>query len=122
MTRIRFYLDEDIMDSSLVQALRVRDVDIITVVEAGRGGLLDEEQLLWATAQNRVICTCNIGDFARLHRAILDEGQTHAGIILIPQQVYSVGARSRGLVKIFATKTAVEMRDKLEFLSKYLQK
>jgi hypothetical protein len=45
MSQIRLYFDEDIMEKSLVQALRVRDIDVVTVGETGRVGESDEAQM-----------------------------------------------------------------------------
>ena len=41
MLRIRLYLDEDAMRRSLVFALRVRNVDVVTASEAGMLNLVD---------------------------------------------------------------------------------
>ncbi len=38
MGKIRLYLDEDVMDSDLIDALRARAVDLTTVCEAGMEG------------------------------------------------------------------------------------
>ncbi|MEY3870557.1 MAG: hypothetical protein RLZZ338_4451 [Cyanobacteriota bacterium] len=68
MSNIRLYFDEYIMEKALVQALRVRDIDVMTVGETGRVGESDEaQQNVWATVQGRVLYSSNIGDFCRLH-------------------------------------------------------
>ena len=122
MSQIRLYFDEDIMEKALVQALRVREVDVLTVGDAGRVGRNDEEQLLWATQQGRVLYSSNIGDFYRLHRQFLTEERIHTGIILVPQQRYSIGDKLRGLLQLMATKSAELMVNQLEFLSRYLRR
>ncbi len=121
MSQIRLYLDEDIMERALIQSLRVRDVDVVTVGEVGREGESDEEQLIWATEQGRVLCSSNIGDFCRLHTEFIAEGSSHAGIILVLQQRYSIGEQLQGLLRLIATKPAEEMQTQLEFLSTYLR-
>ncbi len=50
-------LDEDSMNRALLMALRQRDIDVTTVSEVKREGFSDEEQLLWAGQDSRVICT-----------------------------------------------------------------
>ena len=55
MSKIRLYVDEDIMEKALVLALRLRDVDVITVGEVGKEGESDEQQLIWAGEQGRVL-------------------------------------------------------------------
>lgn len=51
MNDIRLYLDEDSQDRSLIRALRVRGVDVLTVKETQTTGLTDVEQLRLATQQ-----------------------------------------------------------------------
>jgi hypothetical protein len=55
------------MKGALIQALRNADLDVVTVADVGRLGYSDEEQLIWAAEQERVIYSFNIGDFCRLH-------------------------------------------------------
>jgi hypothetical protein len=52
---IRLYLDEDSSDADLLEALRIRGVDVIAAAPSGRGGQRDEDQLRWATEQHRVL-------------------------------------------------------------------
>lgn len=120
MTLIRLYLDEDTIKAALIQALRNADLDVVTVADADRLGYPDEEQLTWATEQGRVIYSFNIGDFCRLHRDYVAVERTHAGIILAPQQQYSVGQQLRGLLKLAADLSAEDMINQLVFLSAYI--
>jgi hypothetical protein len=115
--RIRLYIDEDAMSRPLVNGLRARGIDVITVAEEKRRGLNDELQLEFATRQGRVLCTSNIGDFYRLHTEYLRQGKAHAGIIFIPQQRYGVGEQIRRLLKLISTKSAETMQSQVEFLS-----
>lgn len=57
MSQIRLYLDEDILERSFVKALRNAGIDVATTAEANNLSCTDEEQLIWATAQGRVIYT-----------------------------------------------------------------
>ena len=45
------------------------------------------------------------------------QGKPHAGIILMRQQYYSVGEQMRRILKLMASRSAGEMRDRVEFLS-----
>jgi len=114
---IRLYLDEDCMDQDLVWALRSRGADVITAMDVDRLERQDEEQLNYATAQGRVLYSFNVGDFYDLHTAYLTQGKSHAGLILAPQQRYSVGEQMRRLLKLMAAKSAEDMKDQVEFLS-----
>jgi hypothetical protein len=114
--KIALYLDEDSQDSDLVQALRMHEVDVVTSLEAGMDGREDHEQLEFATAQGRVIYSFNTGDFFHLHTLFLSQGRSHGGMILAPQQQFSIGEQTRRLLKIIGAKSAEEMRDWVEFL------
>jgi hypothetical protein len=86
------------MDSDLVAALRSRGVTVITPHDAGLTARPDEEQLAFATAQGCVVDTFNVSDFYRLHRQWMSAGQEHAGMILAPQQRFSVGEQLRRIL------------------------
>jgi len=115
--RIRLYLEEDSMRRALAQALRSRGVDVTTALDEGMIDREDEEHLDYATAQGRVLYSFNVGDFYDLHTAYLTQGKSHAGLILAPQQRYSVGEQMRRLLKLMAAKSAEDMKDQVEFLS-----
>lgn len=117
--QIRLYLDEDSSSHALAHNLRLRGIDVTTVLEEGRTGRPDDEQLEFATAQARALYSCNKGDFPQLHTEYLAQGKDHAGIILAPQQRYSIGEQGRRLLRLIKTKSAEDMRNSLEFLSKW---
>jgi len=105
------------MHRGLVRALRARGVDVITALDAGMIERKDEEHLNYATEQGRVLCTFNVGNFYRLHTDYVPRGETHAGMILMQQQRYSVGERMRRLLRLIASRSAEEMESWVEFLS-----
>ena len=115
----RLYLDEDSMDRALVAALRARGVDVLTALEAGMIERDDAEHLAFSTSQDRVLLTCNTGDFCQLHQEWLSSGRPHAGIVCIPQQGLSIGPRLRHLLRLLSMVSADEMRNRLEFLSNW---
>lgn len=114
---LRLYLDEDSMSHSLVRALRARGVDVVTALEVGMIGRDDADHLQFATSQNRVLCSFNVGDFYRLHQEWLEAGRGHAGIILVSQQRYTIGELLRRLLKLATSQSADAMQDRAEFLS-----
>jgi predicted nuclease of predicted toxin-antitoxin system len=71
---IRFYFDEHV-PWAVAHGLRQRGVDILTIQEAGRAGLPDQDQLAIATADGRVLMTHD-PDFLQLAATGID----HAGI------------------------------------------
>ena len=90
---VRLYFDRHIM-ARLAVDLRGRGFDVLTTEEAGKDTATDEEQLAFATAENRAIFTFNIRDFAPLHEAWQAVGRPHAGIIVSQQ----LGSREYGVL------------------------
>ncbi|WP_026794017.1 MULTISPECIES: DUF5615 family PIN-like protein [Planktothrix] len=121
MSRIRLYLDEDTIKAALIQALKSADLDVVTVADVNRLGYSDEDQLLWAIEQGRIIYSFNIGDFCHLHRDFMVQEISHAGIILVPQQKYSIGQQLQGLLKLVSQYSAEDMINQLLFLSYYIE-
>ena len=119
MSRIKIYIDEDAMDSDLVAALRSRGVTVITAIDAGLVEKSDDEQLAFATECGCALYTFNVSDFNRLHTQWVGAGRQHAGMILAPQQRFSVGEQLRRILRLRATMTAVSMRNQVEFLSNW---
>jgi hypothetical protein len=95
---IHLYLDEDAQRTSLVRALRARQIDVLTANEAEKVGLSDAAQLAFAISQNRAIFTFNRGDFVQLHTEFLHQNRTHSGIIVSDQ--LEIGVVIRRLLKL----------------------
>jgi hypothetical protein len=114
-------MDEDSGDIALVLALQNRGVDVITTLSVNRLKYPDEEQLIWARSQGRVLYSSNIQDFYRLHIAFLSQEQPHSGMILVQQQRYSIGELMRGILRLVAAKSAEEMGNQVEFLSTWIE-
>jgi hypothetical protein len=111
--KVRLYLDEDV-DVALAVALRRRGIDVLTTQEAGNVQQLDEDQLTFATRAGRIFFTHNRRDFALLHKKAIEEGRSHAGIILSDQLPF--GELLRRLSNLCFHLTQEEMANRLEFL------
>lgn len=117
MSKLRLLLDEDRQAGSLAAALRQHGLDTPTTNEAGWRGADDETQLREATALGRAIVTNNIRDFVPLHTHWLATAQPpHAGIVVFPQQEFSVGEVVRRLANLTRSLTAEEMKNRPEWL------
>ena len=117
MSRIRLYFDEDVMQQSLVFALRARHVDIVTALDCMMINRSDEAHLLWATEDGRALYSFNIRDYSSIHQRWLAGGRTHAGIVLARQQHYAVGEQLRRLLRLINRVPAETMTSRLEYLS-----
>ncbi|OGQ77959.1 MAG: hypothetical protein A3F90_19040 [Deltaproteobacteria bacterium RIFCSPLOWO2_12_FULL_60_19] len=84
MADITLLLDEDVR-VVLGEILRQRGYDVIHVLEVGRTGRSDSEQLDYATIQGRAILTHNIRHYILLDNQYRREGKDHAGILLSDQ-------------------------------------
>lgn len=109
------------MDQRLAQALRARGVDVQTVLGTKMVARTDEDQLVHATQEGRALYSFNVADFYRLHTKFLEQGRGHAGIILTQQQRYSVGEQMRRLLALMASRSAEDMRNRVEFLTNWKQ-
>jgi hypothetical protein len=114
--RIRLYVDEDAMARAVVSGLRARGVDVKTVFEEGMSEKDDLAQLEYAAQEGRVLYTFNVGHFCQLHKEHMARNKSHAGIIVVHRQRYSVGEQIRRLSNLINTTPAEEMKNNLHFL------
>ena len=105
------------MDRILVEALRIRGMDVVTAYEQDMIDRDDDEHLDYATELGRVLYSFNRRDFYQLHTEYLRTGKFHAGIILASQQHYSAGEQMRRILKLSAAKSPDDMKNRVEFLS-----
>jgi len=119
MSQVRLYLDEDSMRRSLAFALRARNVDVLTAADANMINREDEDHLATASALGRALFTHNTADYCVLHQRWIHLERTHSGIIVAPQQRYSVGEEMRRIMRLISQRTAEEMLCRLEFISSW---
>ncbi len=85
----------------------------MTPIDSGLVGKTDEEQLGFSTSYECVLYTFNICDFYGLHEQWLNSGREHAGLILAPQQRFSVGEQLRRILRLRASETMSGMRNRI---------
>jgi hypothetical protein len=85
----------------------------------GLVGKSDDEHLVFATCHGFVLYTFNVSDFYQLHTEYLVAGREHAGMILSPQQRFSVGEQLRRILRLRAVTTIGDMRNQVEFLGNW---
>jgi predicted nuclease of predicted toxin-antitoxin system len=107
---VKFYLDEHI-PKGVVEGLRRRGVDVLTVQEADRLGDSDEKQLAFATREGRVLVTFD-DDFLRLDAA----GIPHTGIVFSQTGRQTVGELIESLMLIANVIEPNEMKNHIEFI------
>ena len=89
---VRLYFDRHIKKQLAID-LRERGFDVLLTEESGLDTAPDEDQLAFATKENRAILTFNIRDFAPLHEQWIAAERLHAGIVVSQQ----LGSRQYGL-------------------------
>ncbi len=107
--KIRLYTDEHVA-KVVVRGLRQRGVDVLTVPDAGMMGASDEEHLMRARMEGRVIFTQD-EDFLRLHA----KGTAHSGIVYAAQRA-SVGEIIRSLMLLIQVLDVEDMEGQVEYL------
>lgn len=110
MSKIRFYLDEQV-DYAVARGLRVRGIDVLTTPDAHNRGLGDEGQLSYARSENRVLVTQD-EDFLIYARQSID----HTGIVYYKTQTRSVKQVIRALLALYDETSAEEMIGLVKFL------
>ena len=116
MKRIRIYTDEDV-SISVCKALRLRGFKAFATIEENKCESSDVEQLEYATSIMAVLLTHNIQDFPRIHYEFMKNNSHHHGIIVAKQ--VAVGEIIKCIVRLAATLSAEDMRDRLEYLSNW---
>ncbi len=116
---LKFYLDDDSAEAALVDALRPRALPSTPPSDADLEGADDRVHLDWRAENEFVLVSHNVGDFNRLHKAFLNEGKMHSGIILMRRQTLSIGERLRRLARISSHFSKEEMRNRVEFLGNW---
>lgn len=116
---VRLYFDRHIM-ARLAVDLRGRGFDVLRTEEAGNDTASDEQQLAFATAENRSILTFNTCDFAALHDQWTAASRPHAGIVVSRQ----IGSRAYGILlqrvlRLLNYVTADEMISNLVHLERF---
>lgn len=94
---LRAYADEHVV-FAIVQALRARGMDVVTVQDRGREGTDDPELLAEALSEERVMLT-NDTDFLALAAQNSARGMTFAPIFFWPQQGRRIGEIVRRIIR-----------------------
>lgn len=113
MAKIALLLDEDVR-RILADILRQRTYDAVHVIEVGRGGRSDLEQLEYAVSQRRAILSHNIRDYRLLHELYREQGKDHSGIIVSNQ--LPLRELLRRVLRCLSQRTAAEVENRLLWL------
>ena len=110
---IHLYFDEDV-SVGIVENLRTRGFDVLSVRDAGARGRSDDEQMLYAVSQKRAIVTHNRVDFEKQHVKFLENGMQHYGVIVAKRRKDTEVVAK--LLELLDTFTAEEMKNQLRYI------
>ncbi len=80
---------DEMLSGAIAEQLRARDLDAVAVVESSRLlGTPDEELLAHAVAEERVLVTANIADFAAIATDWRAAGREHAGLVYVTSRAF----------------------------------
>jgi hypothetical protein len=114
MPKPKLHLDADASQKALLEALSKRGHDVTRTPHPGLPqDASDDFQLLWATAQGRVIFTHNIRDF--IHKTV--QYPDHSGILLAHRSSYSLADLIRLLDRALETNSAEAWVGQVRWLS-----
>lgn len=118
MTNVRLHLDADTSMRALQQALTERGHDVTrTPTEWAPLDATDEQQLLGATAQGRVIFTFNIRDFQYLATRY----PHHAGIVMAAQRSWRLPTLIRALDRLLTETDNAFWSGQVQWLNRWRQ-
>jgi hypothetical protein len=114
MTKPKLHLDADASQKALLEALLNQGHDVTRTPAPGLPFDADDDyQLLWATAQGRIIFTHNIRDF--IHKTELFPN--HRGILLAHRSSYSLKDLIRLLDDALTSSSAEDWIGQVRWLS-----
>lgn len=116
----RVYLDENFIWAAHIQVLRGGGLDVLPAGEAGMLGRSDEEHLLFAAAEGRLLVSYDRRDYQILHAQFVEQRRQHGGILLVYRDAnYSPGELLRRMKALFATFNDLDTTNYLLFLSNF---
>ncbi len=89
----------------------------IHIIELGRGGKSDSEQLAHAIKHKRAILTHNIKDFINLSKSYDTQGKHHRGIIASTQ--LSFNELLRRALRFLSSETSNSIKNRFIWLNNY---
>lgn len=116
MSDISLYLDEDVR-VLLAEVLRNRGYKAVHVLDRGRTGKSDEEQLAYAVKNKAAILTHNVRDYILLARSYAAQGKNHYGIIVSEQIPFN--ELLRRTLKFLSSNTQALIRNRIVWLHDY---
>ena len=111
---IAFYMDENV-SRQITVGLRLRDIDVLTVQEDDRAGLLDPQVLARATELHRVLFSRDDDLLALAHQR-QKEGVSFSGVVYSHPQALGIGDCVRELEVIAKASTLEDALNQVQYI------
>ncbi len=115
---VRILLDEHVWNG-LVTIGQQLNVDVLPVQHVLPKGTSDEDVLIYAAKEQRILFTSNAGDFEPLAAAWFLDGRDHAGIVIVPGQT-NRALLSRGLRALYSKWSPEAFQNSYQFIQELL--
>ena len=112
-------LADEHVKSGIVEGLRRRGVDVVTVQELELNETDDKVLLTEATRQGRLMLSCD-ADFLAIHHEWLRTGRPHAGIVYWIRKEHPVAAVIRGLTELATTSDPAAIASQSVWLRRWM--
>ncbi len=116
MSDISLYLDEDVR-VLLAEVLRSRGYKVSHVLEIGKTGKSDSDQLSYAVNHKMAILTHNISDYMKLSKSYSLERKKHFGIIVSEQIPF--GELLKRSLKFLSSNSSESIKNRVIWLQDY---
>jgi predicted nuclease of predicted toxin-antitoxin system len=115
---VRLLLDE-MYSPTLADALRTVGIDAVTVAGLGLSGRSDLDLFAAAVADDYVVLTENVADFARIAAEHVTAGQHHPGVLIALSSRFSRCSAGRAVL-VTAVRAAVQepLQDRVVYLER----
>lgn len=113
---LKILIDQD-FDHDILRGLvrRLPALDYITAFEIGLNEVEDQELLLWAAANERILFTHDRKTMPRHFASLFDRGEKLAGVFVVPRRM-SVGQTIAELEIIISCSEAAEWQNLIKIL------
>lgn len=112
-------MDEDAGSREVMAGLALAGCDVVYSQDLGHIGRPDDEHLALARQMGRVLYSCNVADYARIHWSWMAAGLHHTGIVVLTFQQMPQGEQLRRLRAMLSALSSEQMRDQLHYLTNW---
>ncbi|MBA3784270.1 MAG: DUF5615 family PIN-like protein [Acidobacteria bacterium] len=113
---LKLVIDQD-FDHDILRGVlrRLPELDFVTALEAGLSETEDQQLLLWASANKRILLTHDRKTVPKHFAALLDKGSDLTGVFIVPRRL-PIGQAIDGLEMMIVCSEIEEWRNIVKIL------